>query len=500
MNPAFAILIALLTWSLNHETCIAREGNLRWQGKTHQPITPLNRGHSHGGSHRTGNRVWRLMEESDTKQAEPTTVLQQNGGKSATFNVLDYGARGDGKTDDSKAFEAAWADACKVVASTMVVPSGSVFLLNPISFSGTNCEPNIVFQLDGKIIAPTSPAAWGSGLLQWLEFTKLNGITIKGIGTIDGQGSVWWNNSPVDNPTNDLEPFASSAKESNYSSSQEVSIEATGKMPSTKPTALRFYGSSHVTVTGITIQSSPQAHLKFDDCTTVQVFDVRVSSPSDSPNTDGIHLQNSRDVVIYSTTIACGDDCVSIQTGCSGVYIHNVNCGPGHGISIGGLGKDNTKACVSNITVRDTTIHNALNGVRIKTWQGGSGSVQGIMFSNIQVSDVKIPITIDQFYCDRTPCSNETSAVAISGISYQNIKGTYTVKPVHLACSDSLPCTGVTLNTIELKALQSQSNKLSGPFCWQTYGELKTTTTPPIDCLKMGKPVSNQVQSNADSC
>lgn len=46
-----------------------------------------------------------------------------------------------------QAFEAAWADACKVVASTMVVPSGPVFLLNPVSFSGTNCEPNIIFQV-----------------------------------------------------------------------------------------------------------------------------------------------------------------------------------------------------------------------------------------------------------------------------------------------------------------------------------------------------------------
>lgn len=64
-----------------------------------------------------------------------------------------------------------------------------------------------------------------------------------------------------------------------------------------------------------------------------------------------------------------GDDCVSIQTGCSNVYVHNVNCGPGHGISIGSLGKDNTKACVSNITVRDVMMHNTMNGVRIKTWQ-----------------------------------------------------------------------------------------------------------------------------------
>lgn len=64
-----------------------------------------------------------------------------------------------------------------------------------------------------------------------------------------------------------------------------------------------------------------------------------------------------------------GDDCVSIQTGCSNILVHNVNCGPGHGISIGSLGKENTKACVSNVTVRDITLQNTLTGVRIKTWQ-----------------------------------------------------------------------------------------------------------------------------------
>ncbi|KAA8530225.1 hypothetical protein F0562_004934 [Nyssa sinensis] len=497
-SPTLIILIALLVWSSSHATCSARRGR-HW--KHSQSSVARKKEKTHVGRQRYPvGHLPSLMQENYTTLGEPLATQLQSGGNSAIFNVLNYGAKGDGKSDDTKAFESAWAAACKVQASTMVVPSGSVFLVKPISFSGPNCEPNIVFQLDGKIIAPTSSGVWGSGILQWLEFTKLSGITIRGKGIIDGQGSVWWNYSPTDTATEESESVVNSAKDSNSNSSQDsISSELSGKMPGTKPTALRFYGSSHVTVTGITIQNSPQTHLKFDACITVQVFDMIISSPGDSPNTDGIHLQNSQDVVIRSTNLACGDDCISIQTGCSGIFVHNVNCGPGHGISIGGLGRDNTKACVSNVTVRDTTIHNTLTGVRIKTWQGGSGSVQGVMFSNIQVSEVKTPIMIDQFYCDRSKCQNETSAVAVSGISYQNIKGTYTVKPIHFACSDSLPCTGITLTTIELKAIQA-GNPLNNPFCWQTYGELKTTTTPPIDCLQIGKPSGNNVHSNGGSC
>lgn len=60
---------------------------------------------------------------------------------------------------------------------------------------------------------------------------------------------------------------------------------------------------------------------------------------------------------------------MSIQTGCSNVNIYSVNCGPGHGISIGGLGRDNTKACVSNITVQNVALQGTMTGVRIKTWQ-----------------------------------------------------------------------------------------------------------------------------------
>lgn len=131
--------------------------------------------------------------------------------------------------------------------------------------------------------------------------------------------------------------------------------------------------------------------------------------------------------------------------------------------------------------------------------QGGLGSVQGVMFSNIQVSEVQLPIVIDQFYCDKSTCKNQTSAVSISGITYERIRGTYTVKPIHFACSDNLPCTDVTLNAIQLKPIQ-ESYHMYDPFCWQTFGELRSPTVPPIACLQLGKPSSNRVQSDHDSC
>ncbi|CAA7032764.1 unnamed protein product [Microthlaspi erraticum] len=534
------ILMAVLIWSATLETCIARKGR-HWKHH-HSSSSSLSdslsskkpKSHENSHSHKSKPKPKPKVKTPSPKsgvgspvvsqppqvppspqvqppppqvqapppqvQAPPPHLPLKPVEGSQEFNVLDFGAKGDGMSDDTKAFEAAWGSACKVEASTMIIPSDYIFLVGPISFSGPYCQANIVFQLDGMIVAPNDPDTWGRGLLWWIEFTKLKGIKIQGSGVIDGRGTVWWQqDQPFDYPIDDdfklIVPLNNSVQEH---PPMPIRSEL-NDMPSIKPTALRFYGSIDVTVTGITIQNSPQCHLKFDNCVQVLVHDVNVSSPGDSPNTDGIHLQNSRDVMIHSSTLACGDDCISIQTGCTNVYVHSVNCGPGHGISIGSLGKDSTKACVSNITVRDVVMHNTMTGVRIKTWQGGVGSVKGVLFSNIQLSEVQLPIVIDQFYCDHSKCMNHTSAVAVEGVTYEKIRGTYTVKPVHFACSDSFPCVDVQLSGIELKPVQQQYH-MYDPFCWKTFGELNSPTVPPIDCLQIGKPARNGVHTDHDIC
>lgn len=48
--------------------------------------------------------------------------------------------------------------------------------------------------------------------------------------------------------------------------------------------------------------------------------------------------------------------------------------------------------------------------MRIKTWQGGSGSASNIKFQNIQMKNVSNPIIIDQNYCDQeSPCQEQVT-------------------------------------------------------------------------------------------
>ncbi|GAB4836794.1 hypothetical protein Ancab_001707 [Ancistrocladus abbreviatus] len=65
------------------------------------------------------------------------------------FNVVDYGAIGDGRTDDSQAFTKAWGDACGATGGVPVyqIPSGKTFFLKPITFDGPCKSPSIRIQV-----------------------------------------------------------------------------------------------------------------------------------------------------------------------------------------------------------------------------------------------------------------------------------------------------------------------------------------------------------------
>ncbi|XAR49735.1 Polygalacturonase [Bertholletia excelsa] len=412
-----------------------------------------------------------LKDETDRRShdySSPNGPL--NSSSQRIFNVMAFGATGNGYADDKAAFRAAWKKACAVDSGVLLVPKGYSFMITSTIFSGP-CKGALVLQVDGDLMPPNGPKHWpkSDSAMQWLVFYQLHQMTLTGSGTIEGNGQQWWELpcKPHRGPNGTTLPG-----------------------PCDSPALIRFFMSSNLVVRGLRIQNSPQFHMKFDGCQGVLIEKLSISSPKLSPNTDGIHVENTKHVQIYDSVIGTGDDCISIGTGCSNVHIEGVTCGPSHGISIGSLGNHHSQACVSNVTVRNAMIRESDNGVRIKTWQGGSGSVYGISFENVQMENVLHCIIIDQYYCLSKACRNQTAAVYLTDVTYRNIKGTYDVRapPIHFACSDAVPCTNITLSEVEL--LPYEGELVGEPFCWNAYGTQETQTIPPISCLLDGEPAT----------
>ncbi|XP_039041067.1 probable polygalacturonase At1g80170 [Hibiscus syriacus] len=392
------------------------------------------------------------LEEEDTDFLESSWTSQH--GDKVLVNVDSFNAVGDGVSDDTEAFRKAWDTACSTEKSVLLVPPGRRYLVNATRFKGP-CADKLVVQIDGTIVAPDEPKNWDSDLpRQWLDFSKLQGVSFQGNGVIDGSGSKWWAASCKKNKSNPCRGA---------------------------PTALTIDSSSSIKVKGLTIQNSQQMNFIISKSESVQVYDVKVSCPGDSPNTDGIHITKSTNVVLQDCKIGTGDDCISIVSGSSTIKMKRIYCGPGHGVSIGSLGEGNSTGIVTKVVLDTAFLRETTNGVRIKTWQGGSGYVRGVRFENVRMEDVSNPIIIDQFYCDSPKaCQNQTSAVEISQIMYRNISGTTKSKEaIKFACSDSVPCKNLVLGNVNLE----RKDGTVEAYCNSAQGFGYGIVHPSADCL-----------------
>ena len=96
--------------------------------------------------------------------------------------------------------------------------------------------------------------------------------------------------------------------------------------------SISFVASSNIMVSGLTSINSQMFHISIDHCHNITLENMKISAPSWSPNTDGIHMQSSTGISITNSMIKTGDDCISIGPGSKNLRIHRIVCGPGHGI------------------------------------------------------------------------------------------------------------------------------------------------------------------------
>ncbi|CAI0392561.1 unnamed protein product [Linum tenue] len=365
-----------------------------------------------------------------------------------------------------KAFLRAWDDLCGATGGrpTLVIPHGKEFLLSPLSFKGPCKSKNLWIQLQGTLVAPGSMNAWDDNNKEkWIQFMQVNGLTIYGGGQIDGQGKIWWDYCQEDK------------------SCPRPSV------------ALSFHSCNNLRVSGLQHVNSQKNHISINGCNDVDISHLKITAPEESPNTDGIDISASNHLQIHDSFIGTGDDCVAINGFSSYINISRVLCGPGHGISIGSLGKGGAYETVEEVHVEDCTFKGTMNGARIKTWKGGRGYARKISFERIRMINAGNPIIIDQTYVNRMAAastdeeydawsSSSSGDVEISDVSYKGVIGSSTdARAVYFNCGDGAGCRNIVVEDVEMTS--AVAGKQLFAVCNNAHGTSSADRSPRVPCL-----------------
>jgi hypothetical protein len=298
------------------------------------------------------------------------------------FDVRDFGARGDGLTDDTAALQAA-IDACHDAGGgTVLVPSGiylsAAFELNSRVTLHLEAGATVLgsprledYPVEGEDASGESEHA---GLVTARDAER---VAIVGRGTIDGN-ALAFHDQTTSHIAPDLERKYTRQKEGFLPEGTffEHGPLAHGPRPGN---LVRFFGCRDVLVHGVTIQNSPTWTSHYRDCENVTIEAVRINSDASDrmiPNDDGIDLARCRDVRILGCDIDTGDDCIAlfgsqrvVVTGCT-LSTRSVAIRVGYDT-------ETIRDCVFS----DIVIHGAHRGLGV--FVRGEGSVENVIFSDI---------------------------------------------------------------------------------------------------------------------
>ncbi|MGA2270178.1 MAG: glycosyl hydrolase family 28 protein [Bryobacteraceae bacterium] len=321
-----------------------------------------------------------------TSQGEITAALPVI--PSAKFNLLDYGAKGDGRSLNTEAFKSAVAAIAKAGGGHLIVPAGT-FKTLPFALTShmdLHLEAGAIIKAPDTFEeygipnpnlprpAQATPPAGGRGGFGRIAplITCPSGTTdlaITGSGTIDGSGAMFW-----------------------MWSDKAARRYPPGRAVVPRPVLVSLVGVERLHVDGITLTNSPSFHLA-PSGQDITLENLRIVAPSDGPNTDAMDPGGER-IVIRKCEIDVGDDNVAMKNGGKDVLMEDLTCFHGHGISIGSA----TRGGFSHIVVRRCTFNGTDNGLRIKSFRGGGGEVHDIRFSDIVMKDVRRPVDINMLY------------------------------------------------------------------------------------------------------
>jgi len=243
-------------------------------------------------------------------------AFQKQSAQVKIFDVLKYGAAGDGKTLDTAALQRAVDEAAAYAGRAQVlVRGGRKYLVGSVELKGS-----IDFHLadDAQLLVSTKREDYRGGLAGSVAADTManaaggvliadgaKGLRITGTGSLQGRAKEfmtrydeqgeWWIPGPF------------------------------------RPKMFVLTKCTDLEVRDITFAEAPNWGLHMLGCDHVLVDNVKVRNLLDVPNCDGIDPDHSRNVEIRNCDLVCGDDGVVIKTSrqkvdygeCANIYVHD---------------------------------------------------------------------------------------------------------------------------------------------------------------------------------
>ncbi|MCU0420172.1 MAG: glycosyl hydrolase family 28 protein [Cyclobacteriaceae bacterium] len=285
---------------------------------------------------------------------------------STTYNIADYGAKGDSVTLNTQAIQKA-IDACAAAGggSVLFPPgkflTGTIRLRSNIDYHFANGamlvgsgDINHYNKPEGEhnimLISLPQPAATTETLRVLIDATSVENVTLSGQGTIEGNGQRFWDADfqALERPV----PWIS------------------------------FRQARNITIRDVTFQNAPSHVLRFAKSEGIVVDGIKIRNHPKSPNTDGIDIVDTRNVHIVNSFISTGDDAICLKTDVGGL-VENVvvtNCiieSDDAAIKFGTGSASTTRYC----SFTNNVIRKSRYGISLFMLEGGV--FEGNRFSNL---------------------------------------------------------------------------------------------------------------------
>lgn len=288
------------------------------------------------------------------------------------YNVVDYGAIGDGKNLDTKpvqdAIEACYADG----GGVLMFPAGHLFLIGTIYLKSritVHVSENAVILGSRNLedygndtgFCPYYPEPLDPCLIYAIEET---GISFTGHGIIDGQFEEDFGSKHDDPLTHDH-------------------IQ--------RPMLIRLESCSDILMENLTLRGAFSwcVHIKY--CSNVKLHGLTVLNDRQ----DGFNIESSRTITISDCTLLCGDDGIALTTSQRDKPLADMtitNCiisSRWAAFRIGPLSKGNFE----NIIMSNCVLRNCGGGgIKIGMFEGAT--VRNCIFSSLVMENVTAPILI----------------------------------------------------------------------------------------------------------